>query len=182
VPAGDQRKTILVALSWGDYNIPNGFIIDGLEKVIRATASEFRWLIRLHPNQLKGFATNEGPRFFRYFDERLKGFAEWESATYPPLPAVLRHVDLHISWMSSVCIEASQMGIRSALLNPRLRHADEIGDYYEYYRGTGMVELVEESEQSILEWIRRTLSREAAPEDYTLFDREYARLLDFLIE
>jgi hypothetical protein len=95
---------------------------------------------------------------------------------------VLRHVDLNISWLSSVCIEASQMGIRSALLNPLLRNADEIGDYYEYYRGTGMVELVEETEQSILDWIRRTLSRDSAPEDYSAFDREYSRLLDFLTE
>lgn len=179
--ANDRRKTILVALSWGDYNIPNGFIIEGLEQVIRKTSQEFRWLIRLHPNQLKGFATEEGPRFFRYFEERLKGHAEWESATRPPLPAVLKHVDLHISWMSSVCIEASQMGIRSALLNPRLRDPEQIGDYYEYYREVGTVELVEESEASILAWIRRTLSREAVPEDYAAYDREYSRLLDFLV-
>ena len=145
----DGRKTILVALSWGDYNIPNGFIIEGLEKVIRETSGEYRWLIRLHPNQLKGFATHESPRFFRYFDERLKGHAEWEVPTRYPLPVILKHTDLLISWMSSVCIEASQMGIRSALLNPRLRAPDQIGDYYEYYRSVGMVELVEETEESI---------------------------------
>lgn len=181
-PPGDMRKAILVTLGWDERDIPNGFIIEGLEAVIRKTAEEFRWVIRVHPNQLKGFATHEGPLFFKYFDERLKGYAEWECATTPPLPAVLRQVDMHISWMSSTAIEASQMGIRSAMLSPRLRAGGRFGDYYEYYRARGLVQLVEETEESILGWIRRTLSHSAELEDYEAFDREYESLLDFLAQ
>lgn len=180
-PLTDGRRTILVSLSWGDYNISNGFITEGLEDYIRRTANDFRWYIRLHPNQLKGFATDESVRFFKYFKERLQGFATWEIATRAPLPVVLAHSSLHISWMSSVCIEAAQMGIRSALLNPRLRSIDEIGDYYEYYRSNGMVELVKESSAEIERWVIENIDRKDAPEDYAKYDQTYASLIDFLV-
>lgn len=174
------RKTILVALSWGDYNIPNGFIAEGLEAVIRKTSKVYRWLIRLHPNQLKGFATDESVRFFEYFNRKLEGHAEWKVPTAYPLPVVLKNIDLHISWMSSVCIEAAQLGVKSALLNPRLRSRDEIGDYYEYYRGTGMVELVPETESEVNEWILNNIAVKHQPENYDAFNREYEELIQFL--
>jgi hypothetical protein len=174
------RPTILVALSWAERNIPNGFIVDGLEQVIRNTSGEYRWLIRLHPNQLNGFATHEGAKFLKYFRAKLQNHAEWELATRYPLPVILKNTDLLISWWSGVCIEAAQMGIRSALLNPRLRDPDQLHDHYEYYRGTGMVELVEERESSIDAWIRRSLARRTAPEDYSEYDRAYRDLIAFL--
>lgn len=177
----DERPTILVSLSWGDYNIPNGFIAEGLQQTIRNTSKRYRWFIRLHPNQLKGFASDESKRFFRYFADNIEGHAQWQLPTRYPLPVILRNVALNISWMSSVCIEAAQMGVRSALLNPRLRCADEIGDYYEYYRGQGMVDLVHETEPAITQWIAKNLAQRAQPEDYTAFDREYRGLLDFLV-
>ena len=179
-PAAPDKKVILVALSWGEFNIPNGFIADGLQEVIRATSDRYRWLIRLHPNQLKGFATHESTKFYKYFSENLAGHAEWELPTRFPLPVVLAGIDLHISWMSSVCIEAAQMGIRSALLNPRLRAADAIGDYYEYYRGRGMVDLVQETSSEITAWIEKNIARRHPPEDYEEGNREYRRLISFL--
>lgn len=174
-----RRKTILVSLSWNEYTIPNGFIIDALESVIRKTSGEFRWLIRMHPNQLKGFATQEKAKFLKYFDTSLKGHAEWEPATKYPLPVVLRSTDMHISWSSSVCIEAAQSGVKSALMDARLR--SPIYDrYYEYYRGIGMVELIEASESALVGWILRNSGSRRQPEDYSVFDREYQRILEFL--
>ena len=174
----DGRKTILLALSWGEVDIPNRFVADGLEAAIKKTAQRFRWLIRLHPNQLKGFATDEGPQFFDYFEKQLKGCAEWEFATHAPLPLVLREVDLHVSWWSSVCIEAAQMGIRSALLSPRLR--DENVDYYTYYRNAGLIDLIDEAEPSIVDWIERNLDSKRTPETFLSFDAEYRDVLTFL--
>jgi hypothetical protein len=182
LPPAPGKKTILIALSWGEFNIPNGYVADGLQAVIRKTADRYRWLIRLHPNQIKGFASHEFPRFLKYFQENLEGCAEWDAPTRYPLPLVLQGVDLHISWMSSVCIEAAQMGIRSALLNPRLRDPGQIGDYYEYYRGVGMVDLVVETEDAIREWIDRNLDTRAVPESYHAFDEQYRNLLSFLAE
>ena len=180
--ADDSRKTILVALSWGDYNIPNGFMVEGLENVIRKTSDKYRWLIRLHPNQLRGFRTHESGRFFDYFEQRLRGHAEWEAATVNALPAVLARVDLHVSWMSSVCMEAAQMGIRSALMNPRLREADDIGDFYQYYKDRGMVDLIREEEADIGAWVDRNIGNEKAPENYQEYDARYEELLNFLVD
>ncbi len=176
------KKTILVALSWGEFNIPNGYVPDGLEAVIRKTADRYHWLIRLHPNQIKGFATHEFAPFLKYFNENLRGYAQWEVPTRYPLPLVLQGVDLHVSWMSSECIEAAQMGIRSALLNPRLRDPGQIGDYYEYYRRVGMIDLVVETEDSISGWIDRNMGSRTVPESYHAFDQEYAKLLTSLAQ
>ncbi len=177
-----KRPTILLTLSWGNENIPNGHIAQGLEDVIRATAQSYRWLIRLHPNQLNGFATHEGPDFMRYYERTLKGFAEWEAATAAPLPVVLGDTDLHISWSSSVCIEAAQMGIRSALLNPVLRAPELCGDYYSYYREAGMVDFIDDSRDSVAQWIGANISSKRAPEAFEDSDARYRRLLTFLAE
>lgn len=174
------RRNILVSLSWGESESINGFIAAGLERVIKQTSQQYRWLIRLHPNQLKGFATHESARFWRYFDQQLAGHAEWEIATRYPLPVILRNIDLHISWTSSVCIEAAQMGVKSALLSPALRTAGPSGDYYEYYRSAGMVEFIEESAERIESWIGRNLAQRSAPESYAQFDTEYAAVLALL--
>jgi hypothetical protein len=175
----NRRKTILVSLSWGEYTIPNGFIIDALERVIRKTSGEYLWLIRLHPNQLKGFATQEKARFVRYFESALQGHADWEVATKYPLPVILKHVDMHISWSSSVCIEAAQSGVKSALMDARLK-LPIYDRYYEYYRGIGMVQMIEPTEADLDAWIARNSISRLPPEDYTEFDRAYSKLIEFL--
>ena len=194
-----KKRSILISLSWGESNIPNGFICHGLEKVILATSSEVRWLIRLHPNQVKGFAEHELPLFKRYFDAVLADHAEWQLATKSALPVVLASIDLHITWWSSTSIEAAQFGIKSAALNPRLRVVDSIeekqeyfapqltasvhiSDYYEYYRKAGLIDFVEESEAAIRTWIDENILRLPTPEGYEEFDRAYEELLDFLSE
>lgn len=176
----DQRNTILVSLSWGEDNIPNGFIVDGLEAAIKKTADRFRWLIRLHPNQVKGFATHEGPRFVEYFNDTLASCAEWEWTTRAPLPVVLKGVDLHLSWQSSVAIEAAQIGVKSALLNPRLRSPESHGDYYSHYRKLGLIDLVPETEADILAWIERNIDSKTTRESFEHFDSEYRKVLRFL--
>lgn len=176
--ADSARPTILLTLSWGCDNIPNGHIAQGLESVIRATSQRYRWLIRLHPNQLRGFATHEGPDFMRYFEQALQGHAQWDQPSAAPLPVVLGESALHISWNSSVCIEAAQMGIRSALLNPVLRDPRLCGDYYSYYREAGMVDLIDEGAPSITAWIENNIASRGAPEAFHASDAAYRRILD----
>jgi hypothetical protein len=180
IPAINDRKTILVSLSWGNTNIENGFLPEGLETVIKKTANRFRWLIRLHPNQIKGFASDEAPRFVSYFNNKLAGCAEWDATTSSPLPVVLQEVDLHISWNSSVSIEAAQLGIKSALLDPRLRDSGEWSDYYGHYREAGLINLEPEEEPAIIGWIERNLDSKAKEEDFNVFDTEYHKILKFI--
>lgn len=150
-PPAAGRKTVLLSLSWGEVDIPNGFMVPAVEAAIRSTSSEYRWFIRLHPNQQKGFATDEGERFLSYFQERLSDHAYWEWPTKTPLPIVLSETDAHLTWWSSVSIEAAQMGVKTALLSPRMR-GDKV-DYYGQYRQSGMVEAIEATEPHIRGWL-----------------------------
>lgn len=176
----ERKPSILVAFSWGEVNIPNGFMSDALRDVIRSTADDYHWSVRLHPNQLNGFATAEGRRFNDFFREHLDGFVEWEVATRSALPLVLRDTDLTICWNSSVSLEGALMGRRSALLDPRLREPDQMGDYYGHYRRNGMIQVIEDDRQVITDWIADALRNPAAAEDFTAFDAAYDRLLGFL--
>jgi hypothetical protein len=174
-----KKPTILVTLSWGSLNIPNGIMHDELRNIIRRTATNYRWLVRLHPNQINGFSTHEGKLFKEYFKNNLDGFAEWRLATTNALPIVLHHCDLHISWCSSVAIEAAQMGIRSALLDPGFRSQQHAG-YYKYYRDLGMIDLLEATESAIHLWVERNLNSKTVPESFASSDNTYDKLLDFL--
>ncbi|MCG3189243.1 MAG: hypothetical protein LKCHEGNO_01534 [Burkholderiaceae bacterium] len=181
--AGSQRAmmpTVLVSLSWGEDNISNGFIAEGLLRAMHKMAGSMRWEIRLHPNQVLGFAKEEGRRFRKFYERELVNIAAWHFATTAPLPIVLQSVDLHISWTSSVCIDAAQMGIRSALLNPRLRQIESMREYFGHYQRCGLVDLVADSEDAVLSWIAGNLRSKRAPAELDACDAEYRALLEFL--
>jgi len=177
----EGKPVVLVALSWGEVNIPNGFMVDDLVTVIHASARDYFWCVRLHPNQLNGFATHEGRRFKRFFQDKLQGYVEWEVATRSPLPLMLLHADLLISWNSSTAIEASQMGVRSALMDPRLRGDGVLRNYYEYHRSLGMIDTIDASRPVIEQWLAANVEKKAVPEAYREFDRAYDDLLGFLV-
>ena len=174
------RPSILVSLSWGEADIPNGFMVDGLRDTIRATADQYHWSVRLHPNQLNGFATDEGSRFRTYFRENLEGLVEWEAATKTALPAVLRTTDLAISWNSSVCIEAAIMGIPAAQLDPKLRGAGKNTNNYRRYGESGKIGFVDANPESLGAWIVSALNSPRQPEEFDEYDQEYSSVLDFL--
>lgn len=178
---GGAKPSILITLSWGNHDIPNGFLPEALCEVIRDTASQYSWKVRLHPNQLSGFATHEGGLFREFFEKNLKGHVEWEGATRSALPVVLRHTDVHISWNSSVSIEAAQMGVRTALLDPGLCDPKKRGDYYEYYRNKGMIDFVQADRDDIMQWLGENVGSKQAPEHFGPYDEAYSGLLEFLV-
>lgn len=177
-PEGDRRPTVLLSLSWGEADIPNGFLVPELERTIRATSGEFRWLIRLHPNQMVGFATKEGTRFQPYFERVLRGHAEWHWATMAPLPIVLAQVDAHISWWSSVAIEASLIGVRSALLSPRLKTSMQ--EHFAHFCKAGLVNLVEPLQTEITGWVAANALERSPSAALARENESYSKLLDFL--
>lgn len=176
----ERKPTVLLALSWGEVNIPNGFMVNALLRVIQRTSNQYQWFVRLHPNQLNGFATREGRRFTHYYEENLKGYVESEVASRTALPLLLKQVDVVLSWNSSVCIEAAQMGIKTCLLDPRLKPGGKHADYYEYYRGRGLIDLENATEEAILAWILANVSKERQLVDFSSYEDTYRHLLDFL--
>jgi hypothetical protein len=170
-----NNKTILVTLSWGNKEIPNWFLHEEVCRLIKKTADEFNWLLRLHPNQINGFATDEGRRFKKFFDLHLNGAVEWETTTRSPLPIILAQSDLHISWNSSVAIEAAQMGVKSALMDPRLQFKN---GYFRHLRSIGMVSLVKPSELEMENWISENRELKGVPLEITQYNQNYKNLIE----
>ena len=177
---GDKPK-ILVSMSWGASNIPNGFLVDALAQVIKDTADSYTWLLRLHPNQLIGFATDEGARFAHYHATELGGAAVWDWVSSAPLPFLLGAIDMHISWHSSVAIEAAQCGIKSALLDPDVRTLESKSDYFNAYRAGGRIDMIPDDAASIRAWLQANRHSKTAPQSFDQPDANYTQLLDFLI-
>ena len=181
-PSGPPKPSILVTLSWGSFNIPNGFVCDALCNVIRETSSQFRWMLRLHPNQINGFATHEGERFPSFFERELRGHADWKAATEAPLPAVLRETDLHVSWNSSSCIEAAKIGIRSAMLDPELGEGKLWSGYYSSYKADGIVELIDPEETAIKSWLTKSFGAPKVAISLQSDDACYSQIIQQILD
>ncbi|MEX3772198.1 hypothetical protein [Pseudomonas sp. MYb118] len=157
----DDKPVILVALQWGlhiHYYPEESFnkvMCNALESVIKSSSDKYNWLLRLHPVQLRG---EEGAECEQYLSAQFSGMAvEWRKASMMPLPLLLSQVDLHITDMSTVVIEASWFGISSALLNPFLNKGGCIDSLYEYERETGIATIVPQEVESIQSWIEEKL-------------------------
>lgn len=158
------KPNILISLSWGSYNISNKFVHPELERFILDNIDKYNWMMRLHPNQLQGFATDSGDSFFKYFEATYPaGQIEWEQATKMPLPLLLSEVDLHISWNSSVCIEAACLGVKSLLMDTNLLPGGFKEKYYEHLVDTGYVIKIKAEYSDIQEWIDRNMGAEVVP-------------------
>lgn len=175
----EDKKVILVSLSWGQEGITNGMISENIIRIIQKTSKKFKWILRLHPNQIKGFATNEFKIFHKLFEEHLVGHCEWELATFSPLPAVIINCNLHICWNSSVAMECAQFGIKSAMLDPRLR-STLVNDYYDYYKKLGFIDFLKDEEEKITKWIDDNLKVKLNDENYSDYNERYYQLLEFL--
>ncbi|MHC8396059.1 hypothetical protein ACYZT8_20825 [Pseudomonas sp. LB3P93] len=157
----DDKPVILVALQWGlhiHYYPEESFnkvMCNALESVIKSTSDKYNWLLRLHPVQLRG---DEGAACEEYLSAQFSGTAvEWHKASIMPLPLLLSQVDLHITDMSTVVIEASWFGIPSALLNPFLNKGGSIESLYEYERESGFASVLPQEVQPIIAWIEEKL-------------------------
>lgn len=176
-----EKKTILVSLSWGCVGIENSIIPESLINIIEKTKDKYNWLLRLHPNQIKGFATHESKVFFKIYNEKLKNNSVWEFPTHNTLPVVLSITDLHIAWNTSVAIEAAQLGIKTCMLDPMLRKG-RVVDYYFYYHKKGFIDYILDDELKIGEWIDKNIKTKSSSENYKVFDDNYENLLSFLNE
>lgn len=158
----NEKPTILVSLQWGlhihyypesDFN---KIMCKALETVIKRTHGQYNWLLRLHPVQLRG---EEGRHCESYLSKEFGSYPEieWYKASRLPLPLLFSQVNLHITDMSTVVIEASWLGIPSALLNPFLNKGGSIETLYEHERRSGMARVLVQDVGSIESWIEEKL-------------------------
>lgn len=179
--AGNNKLTILISLSWGSYNISNKFIHPELEKFILDNIDNYNWMMRLHPNQLQGFATDSGVNFFKYFESTYPvEMIDWEQATKMPLPLLLSEVDLHISWNSSVCMEAAFLGVKSLLMDPELLPGGTKEKNYQRLVNEGYVKKIHANYTDIKDWVQGN-SNSAMP-FYQSYFLSYMRLIEKVAE
>lgn len=153
-----NRPRILVSLQWGLDNLElvpnqelfsNEFMPMELEKAISNTLGQCEWILRPHPAQYLDREVYR--RLTAYARERFGGGVR--ISVDEPLPHLLSNVDFHITYNSSVVIEADYFGVRSALLDPQIDGGRWAG-YFSTQIRKGIAKLVPCDERAILEWIR----------------------------
>jgi len=159
----DQRPLILVSLQWGLkslYPEPdfNGFMIKTLENIIMDTMHVYNWMLRLHPVQLR---TGEREKVFNYLSTTFGDEKAIESLKISeiPLPVILHRTSLHLTYSSSIVIEAAWAGVRSGILNQQIKDGGKLDCYYSYERSIGMAEVLPHDPEIIKQWIADTLAK-----------------------
>ena len=157
----DNRPSILVTLAYDldkfyQDDSFNGVMVDVLEKTILETADTYNWLIKLHPLQMRG---SENKTSQRYLKQTFGHFAsvDWLVCSRISLSVLLQQVDLHITDMSSVVIEAGWMSIHSALLNKELLPGGIFEYYFKHEQDLGMAVVLHQDTKKIKQWITDSL-------------------------
>lgn len=174
----DNRKSkILISVSWGCGDLGgNNFIPKALEEFILKNRDRYTFLFRLHPNMLQGFATHDGVGFFKYYNNVYKQHGiDWQQSTEMPLPLLLSSIDIHITWASSVCIEAAMMGKKTLTLNPKLLPGMENESYYKILAEHNYVTKGLPEYELIDGWVKENLQQKMKP--YGFNGEEYDRLI-----
>lgn len=179
----NNKPIILVTLQWGlreecPDEVPNGVMVDALEKTILQTTHKYNWLLRLHQVQLMG---NEKPMVHNYLERTFAQIpsVEWSKCSVSPLPALLNQAALHITFHSSVIIEAGWMGVRSALLAKNLFPGGTRDNYYAHERNLGLATVLPQDVDVIKHWIEENIGKERMPS--TLVDHRNS-LQEFIDE
>lgn len=159
------RPRILVSLQWGlddpaltpDQALFEGqFMPIALETVIRDTREQYEWILRPHPIQ---YLNPSVLKKLREHTENRFGCSVTISEN-DPLPFVLSYADLHITYNSSVVIEAELFGVPTALLDPQING----GLWAGYYAGQikrGLATLLPCESRAIEEWIHESRASSA---------------------
>ncbi|MDD5334871.1 MAG: hypothetical protein PHS32_14145 [Rhodoferax sp.] len=157
----NKLPKILVSLQWGldelcSENNFNGIMVSGLEKLILRTRGKYNWMLRLHPVQLHGTYRLEAVKYLEYTFGRLP-CVEWQKTSLTALPIILSQTSLHLTFSSSVIIEASWFGIRSAILDPEIEVGGVRDMNYILERSIGIATVVGSREKDIENWIFKNL-------------------------
>ncbi len=99
-------KNILITLQTPKANESFWHFVD---TVIKKSTDRYRWWIRSHPGWL-----SEGEKIKKLYSKQPH--LEFDLATELPLYALLRHMDLHLTYGSSTIIEAEEFGVPSVML------------------------------------------------------------------
>ena len=72
------------------------------------------------------------------------------------------------------------MGIKTGLMDPRLKVGGEHADYYGFYKQLGLIELLDATDEAILSWIAANTGKPRQLDDLVCHEATFQNLLDFL--
>lgn len=125
---------------------------ESLRMIISERSSDYNWFIRLHPIQL----LDENKYLVeRYLNESFGANpnVDWVNCTQMPLPMLLSTIDMHITDMSTVVLDADYFNIPSALMSLHLNEGMSLEYLYKEQRIRGGATLVGHDYNNIKEWI-----------------------------
>jgi hypothetical protein len=181
-----SKPTILISLQWGlkDHfqDVPNGIMVKALELVILDAFNTYNWMLRLHPVQLRDKNEMELARSYLISTFGAEITNIWINDSFLPLPLTLRKADLHITYASTIVIEAAWGGIRSGILNTRIMDTDVFGSYYVYERSLGIAEVLPHDPEIIKQWIEDTLAKGRAEPTMDTTGKELDAFVNEIVE
>lgn len=153
----DRAPKVLVTLTWGlGLYCANPSPLGVAQEVIDTILSrkiDCYWLLRLHPMQLQG---NRGEEMLCLLKKTFGHMpnVEWEITSRAPLPLILQKIDLHLTCMSSVILEAVRFGIKSGVV---FADADLVRQWYGPQLDQGWATLISPKKIKIEEWLEGNL-------------------------
>ncbi len=161
-PERDEGKpAILVTLQWdldryasgSDFN---GFMHKELEDYIFETSGKYNWFIRLHPVHLYSDRKDVSFKYLERFENQPS--VDWRMSTFCALPALLSVMDLHITFSSSVVIEAEWFGLKSAILDIEMAAGGCRDAFYKVQKNNGAARVIRPCKLDIDSWIQDSLA------------------------
>ncbi len=157
-----ESLTILVTLQWGidpfvEYHETGIPLV--LFNFIKEHGKDYTWLIRIHPVMMQ---EPNRKRLLRKFERAFKHFDNiiWESSSEDPLPVVLSQTNLHITSHSSVTVEASWFGIRTALF---MNDRQLLLEYFSEQINNGFADILPLDQEAIGLWINKNMAEAKKP-------------------
>ncbi len=173
---GNAEKVVVVSLQWGwsrrdcviDEHrgvLPDGLLPTAALEAIKETEGKVRWLIRLHPVQLRRLGYRWVRKNVRDLQRRHPN-TEWELSSTLPLPSLLSIASHHVTMSSGSSFEAALMGVPTAAMSPTLREGQVHEKYQLSLREAGYLSVLDPNDgRGLIDWLARTGPREAFESD-----------------
>jgi hypothetical protein len=159
---GGRTKVVLVSLQWRyrggtkefEGILDNGYIPASVIKAIEKSHEDVQWLLRLHPVLRRSNKKREAEFFLESLSQQNPN-VEWQISSTVPLPSVLSISTRHVTMRSGATVDASQMGIPTALLCPTIAPGKSNAAVHRALREKGLVRRFDiADDEGLLSWIR----------------------------
>lgn len=148
----NKLPCILFTSQWSRRHNLEDAIPNWIVDLILKTPSKYNYIIKLHPVLLHDEQFKIVNQFlFKNFGNNHN--VEWVNASGAMLPALLRVVTAHLTYNSSVVIEAASFGIKSAIMDVEIKPGGIRSEYFINEINLGIADQISPSVEVIEAWL-----------------------------